>query len=156
MKRGNAMDKLTTKKLTCEEGFSLIEVLIGVFLVAVAVLGLVQLYLMGIMNNARSSEIANSVFLAQQEIDYLRSLTLNELIGFPEVARGESDDELIDVNVDGTPDFRRLTVLTNRDPAFDVRVLVFPPNQISTGRDELIADPEGHRVRARLETVISR
>lgn len=150
------MEKLTTKQLRGKLGFSLIEVLIGVFLVAVAVLGLVQLYMMGIMNNARSSEIANSVFLAQQEIDYLRTLTLNELLGFPEVTRGESDDESIDVNVDGTPDFRRVTVITNRDPAFDIRVLVFPPSQMATARDELVADPEGHRVRARLETVISR
>jgi prepilin-type N-terminal cleavage/methylation domain-containing protein len=156
MKRGNAMDQLMMKKPTREQGFSLIEVLIGVLLVAVAVLGLVQLFLMGVMNNTRSSEIANSVFLAQQEIDYLRSLTLNEITAFPDTTRGESDDELIDVNADGTPDYRRLTVITNRDPAFDIRILVFPPAQISTGRDELVADPEGHRVRARMETVISR
>jgi prepilin-type N-terminal cleavage/methylation domain-containing protein len=150
------MVKRIRNKRNRQKGFSLIEVLIGMFLVAVAVLGLIQLFMMSIMNNVRASEIANAVFLAQQEIDYLRSLTLPELVAFPNATRGESDDQTIDVNADGTPDYRRITVITNRDPAFDIRILVFPPAQISTGRDELVADPEGHRVRARMETVISR
>ncbi|MGA2362251.1 MAG: prepilin-type N-terminal cleavage/methylation domain-containing protein [Candidatus Aminicenantales bacterium] len=138
------------------QGFSLIEVLIGVFLVAVAVLGLVQLYMMGIMNNTRASEIANSVFLAQQEIDYLRTLTLNELTALASGTGTSVSDETIDVNVDGTPDYRRITVITDNNPAFDVRVLVFPPSQFLASPTDLVADPEGHRVRARLETVISR
>jgi prepilin-type N-terminal cleavage/methylation domain-containing protein len=144
------------KKRIRKRGFSLIEVLIGVFLVAVAVLGLVQLFLMGVMNNMRANEIANAVFLAQQEVDYLRSLTLSELAAFPNSTRGESDDETIDVNVDGTPDFRRVTVITNLDPQFDIKVLVFPVSQLATGRDELVSHPENHKVRARMETVIGR
>lgn len=138
------------------QGFSLIEVLVGVFLVAVAVLGLVQLFLMGIMNTSRSNEIANSVFLAQQEIDYLRTLTVNELTNFPDASRGESADETIDVNADGTPDFRRITVLTANNPTFQVQVLVFPPSQLNASQTDLVADPDGHRVRARMETMISR
>lgn len=144
------------KKMSLRQGFSLIEVLIGVFLVAVAVLGLVQLFMMSIMNNVRASEIANSVFLAQQEVDYLRSLTLAELANFPNATRGESDDQTIDVNTDGTPDYRRITVVTNRDPAFDVQVLVFPPSQLSTSRDELVDHPDRNRVRARMGTMITR
>jgi prepilin-type N-terminal cleavage/methylation domain-containing protein len=144
------------KKMSRQKGFSLIEVLIGVFLVAVAVLGLVQLFLMSIMNNVRASEIANAVFLAQQEVDYLRSLTLPELAAFPNATRGETDDQTIDVNTDGTPDFRRITVVTNRDPAFDVQVLVFPPSQLSTNRDELVDHPDRNRVRARMGTMITR
>lgn len=152
----NAMIQRLRKKFIRQQGFSLIEVLIGVFLVAVAVLGLIQLFLMGIMNNVRSSEISNAVFLAQQEIDYLRSLTLTELAAFPNATRGESADETIDVNADGTPDFRRVTVITNRDPAFDVSVLVFPPTQVLTNRDALVADPDRHRIRARMGTMITR
>lgn len=144
------------KKMSRRKGFSLIEVLIGVFLVAVAVLGLVQLFLMSIMNNVRASEIANAVFLAQQEVDYLRSLTLSELAAFPNTTRGEADDQTIDVNTDGTPDFRRITVVTNRDPAFDVQVLVFPPSQLTTNRDELVDHPDRNRVRARMGTMITR
>ena len=144
------------KRRTRQQGFSLIEVLIGVFLVAVAVLGLVELYMMSIMNNVRANEIANAVFLAQQEIDYLRSLTLTELSSFPSAARGESDDQTIDVNVDGTPDFRRITVITNQNPAFDIKVLVFPPSRLQANRDELVSNPDGNKVRARMETMITR
>ncbi len=148
--------KPETKKTAGPLGFSLVEVLVGVFLVAVAVLGLVQLFLMGIMNTTRANEIANSVFLAQQEVDYLRTLTVNELTNFPDATRGEADDETIDVNADGTADFRRVTVMTANNPTFNVQVLVFPPSQFGASRTDLVADPAGHRVRARMETVISR
>lgn len=150
------MVQRTTRKSARQKGFSLIEVLIGVFLVAVAVLGLAEIYMLGIWNTRRASEIANSVFLAQQEIDYLRTLTSTELSSFPDVSRGESNDALIDVNVDGNPDYRVITVLTNLNPTFDVKVLVFPPSQFGVDRDTLIANPVGHGVRAQLNTIISR
>ena len=132
-------------------GFSLIEVLIGVFLVAVAVLGLAQLILVGMMNNSRGGDIANAVFLAQQEIDHLRTLTRDELI-----AVAPTTDELLDINTDGSTDFRRITVVTFQDPTFAVKVLVFPAAQALANESDLIADPEGNRVRARMETVLSR
>ncbi len=132
-------------------GFSLIEVLIGVFLVAVAVIGLAQLLLVGMMNNSRANDIANAVFLAQQEIDYLRTLTREELS-----LVGSTTNELLDLNADGSTDFRRITVVTFQDPAFAVKVLVFSKAQALANQSALIADPEGNRVRARLETVISR
>jgi len=144
------------KKRALKKGFSLIEVLIGVFLVAVAVVGLAELYLLGIMNNIRSSDIANALFLAQQQVDYLRSLESGELATFPSAARGESNDEQIDVNSDGTPDYRRITVVTNLSPTFDVEVLVFPPSQFKTAQSLLIANPTQYRLRARLDTVITR
>jgi Tfp pilus assembly protein PilV len=132
-------------------GFSLIEVLIGVFLVAVAVIGLAQLLLVGMMNNSRANDIANAVFLAQQEIDYLRTLTRAELLAVP-----STTSELLDLNADGSTDFRRITVVTFQDPAFAVKVLVFSKAQALANQNTLIAAPEGNRVRARLETVISR
>ena len=150
------MVKRMRKHQAKRQGFSLIEVLIGVFLVAVAVVGLVQLFMMSIMNNARANEIANGVFLAQQEIDYLRTLTLAELTSFPSAARAEVDDQTIDVNADGTPDYRRITVVNNQNPTFDVEVLVFPSTQITTDRDVLVADPDQNKVRARLATTITR
>jgi type II secretory pathway pseudopilin PulG len=148
--------KTMTRKKTRSQGFTLIEVLISVCLVAMAVVGLVQLYMMSVLNNVRASQVANAVFLAQQEIDYLRSLTLTELGSFPNTTRGEADDETLDLNVDGTTDFRRITVLTNNDPSFAVTVLVFPPSERSVSRADLVADPVAHRVRARLATMITR
>jgi len=132
-------------------GFSLIEVLIGVFLVAVAVIGLAQLILLGMMNNSRASDIANAVFLAQQEIDYLRTLTSAELLVVP-----PTTNELLDLNADGSTDFRRITVVTFQDPAFAVKVLVFSTAQAHADVNDLINYPERNRVRARMETVISR
>jgi hypothetical protein len=96
------------------------------------------------------------VFLAQQEVDYLRTLTSTELSAFPNVTRGESSDEMIDVNVDGTPDYRRIVVLTNLSPTYDLEVLVFPATEALTSAASLIANPQANRVRARINTVISR
>jgi prepilin-type N-terminal cleavage/methylation domain-containing protein len=146
-----AMSKRCRGQFRRRTGFSLIEVLIGIFLVAVAVLGLAQLIVVGMMNNSRGSDIANAVFLAQQEIDYLRTLTSDELLLVP-----DTTSELLDLNADGTTDFRRITVVTPQDPAFAVKVLVFSSAQALVDESDLIDDPEGHRVRARMETVIGR
>jgi prepilin-type N-terminal cleavage/methylation domain-containing protein len=147
----DAMIKRIRGQFRRRKGFSLIEVLIGVFLVAVAVLGLAQLIVVGMMNNSRGSDIANAVFLAQQEIDYLRTLTRDELSAVP-----PTTSELLDLNADGSTDFRRITVVTFQDPAFAVKVLVFSPAQALANQTALIANPEGNRVRARMETVIGR
>ncbi|MGB7294408.1 MAG: prepilin-type N-terminal cleavage/methylation domain-containing protein [Candidatus Aminicenantales bacterium] len=137
-------------------GFSLIEVLIGISILAVAILSLAQVFLMAVLNNVRSGEITNSVFLAQQQIDYLRTLTRDELMTFPEPMRGESDDELIDTNVDGTVDYRRLTSVVFQDPQFDIRILVFPGIKSNTQPADLLANPIGHKMKANIHTVIAR
>lgn len=142
-----------------KKGFSLIEVLVGIALIGTVLIGLAQLFTMSVMNNLRSSEISNATFLAQQNIDYLRSLTGAEMSGFPSVARGESGDEAVDLNADGTTDFRRLTRVTRVTPnveLFDIRVWVFPAAERNTPVAQLIADPEGHHVQAQINTVISR
>jgi len=139
-----------------KNGFSLIEVLVGIALIATVLIGLAQLFTMSVMNNLRSSEISNATFLAQQNIDYLRSLTGPEMSNFPMVARGESADEAIDLNADGTMDFRRLTQVTPNGEIFDIRVLVFPISERSTPIAQLLADPGQHHVQAQINTVISR
>jgi prepilin-type N-terminal cleavage/methylation domain-containing protein len=156
MKEGQVMVKRITSPSRPRKGFSLIEVLIGVFLVAVAVLGLAEVYMLGIWNTRRASQIANAVFLAQQQIDYLRTLTSPELSTFPDASRGESSDALIDVDLDGVPDYRVITVLTNLSPTYNVEVLVFPPAQFGTESATLIGNPLGYGVMAQLNTVISR
>jgi prepilin-type N-terminal cleavage/methylation domain-containing protein len=138
------------------KGFSLIEVLIGVSLMAVAILGLAQLFMLGMLNNVRAGEIANAVFLAQQQVDNLRPLTSSELTAF--IGTG-ANDELIDINADGTTDFRRVTVLTDvttQGPEFTAEILVFPTSQALTARNDLISDPARHKVRARMQTTITR
>lgn len=139
-----------------KKGFSLIEVLVGIALIGTVLIGLAQLFTLSVMNNLRSSEISNATFLAQQNIDYLRSLTGPEMSGFPSVARGESVDEAVDLNADGTTDFRRLTRVTPNGEIFDIRVWVFPAAERNTPVAQLLADPEGHHVQAQINTVIGR
>jgi prepilin-type N-terminal cleavage/methylation domain-containing protein len=100
------------------QGFSLIEVIIGIALVAIAVLGLAQMFTLAIMNNLRSERIANASFLAQQQIDVMRNLTSDELTtltsgnGVDLNGDGNMDilkDEALDINSDGQLDYRRIT-----------------------------------------------
>lgn len=139
-------------------GFTFIEVLIMLALVVVVFVGLIQLFQLSLLQNLRASEMSNAIFLAQQQIDYLRTLTAEELAFFPNSQRGESNDELLDVNKDGTIDFRRLTTIetTANGLGFNVRVLIFPASTAKKTRTELLANPERYRVRADIYTVITR
>jgi prepilin-type N-terminal cleavage/methylation domain-containing protein len=151
------------------EGFSLIEVVIGIALVAIAVLGLAQMFTLGIMNNLRSERIANASFLAQQQIDVMRNLTSDELTtlsaadGVDLNGDGNLDilkDESLDINSDGKSDYRRITevqaVSSGANVQFEVRVLVFSAEQMAVSKDQLILNPMNYHVQARVNTVISR
>ena len=61
------------------KGFSLIEVLVAMALTTVALMGLIQLFLLGIAQNNRSDKMTNATFLAQQQIEQLRTFTADEL-----------------------------------------------------------------------------
>lgn len=157
--RGNKMKTINTGAAK-QRGFTLIEVIISLALVTVVFVSLAQLFTLSVMQNLRSNEMSNAIFLAQQQIDYLRTLTIDELGNFPTVNIGESNDELIDINQDGTLDFRRITVVTPSQVAntagFDVLVMVFPIFARNVARDQLIADPDKYRVRAYVHTIITR
>ncbi len=137
-------------------GFTLIEALIGIFVLGVAMLGLAQAFLAAVANNRRAGDISHASLLAQQRIDYLRTLTSAELLAFPDAGRGESDDEILDVNSDGAAEFRRLTRIQAAGTIYSVKVLVFPALRAGDQASVLLADPWAHGVRAVLNTVISR
>jgi len=130
-------------------GFSLIEVLLGIALIGVAVLGLAQMFLLGVWNNRRADLISNGTFLAQQQLDYLRTLTPVELSALPDI-----QDEQLDLNSDSTYDCRRITTI-DRSLNF-YRVLVFPPSQLNESQSVLIASPGSHLVVAQAGTIINR
>jgi prepilin-type N-terminal cleavage/methylation domain-containing protein len=145
---------MKNKKQT--RGFSMIEVLVSLFLVGVAVIGLAQLFLVAVSNNLRADRIANATFLAQQQIDWLRGFTLDELAAYAGTTL-ESRDEVIDVNVDGTNDFRRVTVLTNANDIFQVRIFVYSAENLSVSSPvTLLADTDRYRPRAQISTIITR
>ena len=137
-------------------GFSLIEVLISIFLVAVAVLGLAQLFLVAVANNLKADRVANATFLAQQQIDWLRGFTGDELDVYVSTSL-ESRDEIIDLNGDGTNDFRRITGISRTDNLFSVSIRVYSAEKIGPWTaSELIGDPVQHRPRALITTLIGR
>lgn len=134
------------------KGFSMIEVVVGIALVGVALLGLAQLFSLSVMNNARSDAMTNAIFLAQQQIDFLRNLSADELHNLSL----SPIDELMDINSDGTVDFRRITELAVSGFSWNVRVMVFSGLQAQVAMDNLIASPSEYRVRADVSTIISR
>jgi prepilin-type N-terminal cleavage/methylation domain-containing protein len=145
---------MKTKKKS--RGFSLIEVLVGLFLVAVAVLGLAELFLAAVANNLKADRVANATFLAQQQIDWLRGFTFDELNAFAGTTI-ESRDEVLDLNLDGTNDFRRITDFRIAADTYQVRIYVYSAEKFGiVSPAELIADTDLHRPRALITTIITR
>lgn len=151
------------------EGFSLLEVLVGITLVAIAVLGLAQMFTLGILNNLRAERIANASFLAQQQVDIIRNLTGDELTtlatsnGVDLNGDGTLDilkDESLNLNSDSQLDYRRITEIqadaSGANLTFDVTVLVFSAEQLNTQKDQLVLQPVNYRVKSKVNTVISR
>ena len=139
-----------------ERGFSLMEALVGIFLVGVAVIGLAQVFLVAVSNNLRADRIATATFLAQQQIDWLRGFTLDELTAYSGTTL-EARDEIMDLNVDGKSDYRRVTVFTEDQDTFRVQVLVYSAENVNVvGSGTLIGDMGRYRPRAMISTLITR
>lgn len=153
------------RKNGTRKGFTLIEAVVGIALVAIAVLGLAEMFTLSVLNNMRSDRITNASFLAQEQIDILRTLTVEELsalssgTGIDLNGDGTMDlvkDELVDLNGDGKSDYRRLTEVQPSGTLWDVKVLIFTQEKFYTDRSQLVANPQQNRVKARINTVISR
>jgi len=140
-----------------DRGFSMIEVLVGLFLVGTAALGLAQLFLVAVTNNLRADRIANATFLAQQQIDWLRGFTSDELGTYAGTSL-TNRDETLDLNVDGTSDFRRITTVSMPGEAgvFQVQVYVYLASTRDIDALTLLAEPERYRPQAMLSTIITR
>lgn len=139
-------------RLPERNGFSLIEVLIGIAIVGIALLGLAQLFTYGVLTNSRAERMSNATFLAQQQIDSDRNLTADEL----NALASNPLDEQIDVNYDGTIDFRRITEIQSNGASWEMRVLVFSAEQLDTDAALLTQNPQEYDVKANISTLISR
>jgi len=148
-------------------GFTLVEVVVGIALIGVAVLGLAQMFTLGVMNNLRSDRITTASFLAQQQVDFLRNLTGGEISLIPAGddagvdidGDGTADvikDQLIDINNDNQDDYRRITEVQASGMLWLVDVLVFTREQFGFSKNELRQFPGRHQVRVSVSTVISR
>jgi len=144
------------KKQKHRRGFSLIEVLIGLFLVAVAVLGLAELFLVAVANNLKADRVANATFLAQQQIDWLRGFTSDELTAYAGTTI-ESRDEVLDLNLDGTNDYRRITDFRIDQETFLVRVSIYSAEKFGiVSPAALLADTNQRGRQALITTIITR
>ncbi len=152
IKRNSKKKFFTKKHSSLERGFSLMEIVVGIALIAIALLGLAQLFTYSVLNNSRSDKLTNAIFLAQQQIDSLRNLTAQELSNLA----GSSLDEEIDTNSDGTIDFRRITDIQASQGFWNIRVLIFSPEQLSVSRSNLLQNPARYRVKAEVSTLICR
>lgn len=159
------MMKRPRKEKRRRPGFTLLETVIGLALVAIAVLGLAQMFTLSVLNNMRSDRITGASFLAQQQVDVLRNLTAGELSLVASSAAvdlnndGSNDlfrDELIDLNQDNLNDYRRITDVQTYGTAWLVQVLVFTAEAFGASDADLISNPQAHRVRARVSTIIHR
>ena len=130
----------------------MVEVLVGLAIVGIALLGLAQLFTYSVMTNSRAERMSNATFLAQQQIDYHRNLTADEL---NTLAAGINDEQL-DVNSDGTIDYRRVTEIQASGISWEIRVLVFSAEQLSRNVSVLVGDPQLYDVKANMSTIISR
>ena len=139
------------------KGFTLIEVLVAVFLVGVAIMGLAQIFTLTVLNNSRSDRMASATYLAQQRIDFLRNMTTLEL-NTATLSDGTPIplDEQLDINNDGTDDYRRITQIQSAGFYWDIRVAVFLSQYSSESSTQLLANPQQYRVLADMNTVISR
>jgi prepilin-type N-terminal cleavage/methylation domain-containing protein len=154
------IDQLPEEKKTPSgkrRGFTLIEVLVAVFLVGVAIMGLAQIFTLTVLNNSRSDRMANATYLAQQRIDFLRNMTTIEL-NTATLSDGTPIplDEQLDINNDGTLDYRRITQIQSAGFYWDVRVAVFLSQYSSESSTQLIGNPQQYRVLADMSTIISR
>jgi Tfp pilus assembly protein PilV len=146
MARGKRKDRRSGEK-----GFTLIEALVGIFLMGVVLLGLAQLFVLGVLNNQNSEQISNALFLSQEQIDNLRNFTSAELDALPSPV-----DEMLDVNSDGTMDYRRLTSISPSGYQYNIRVLVFSAEQSAVSADSLLTSPRTYGVKSQMDTIISR
>jgi prepilin-type N-terminal cleavage/methylation domain-containing protein len=138
---------LLNKNHKKEKGFSLLETLVALFLLAIALLAIAQLFILGILNNAQSDVMTNANFLAQQQIDFLRNLDLNNLNNL--MANSPITEDL-DINGDNRADYRRVTDISlfqGQSAQFLIRVRIF-----STLNP--MGDP--NRPKVDLRTIISR
>jgi prepilin-type N-terminal cleavage/methylation domain-containing protein len=144
------------KKRNRDRGFTLIEVLVSIFLVGVAVIGLAQLFLVAVANNLKADRVANATFLAQQQIDWLRGFTRDELDVYTSTALA-ARDEFLDINLDGTNDFRRITGMNLTGDIFQVTIHVYSIEKVSgLTPAAVLADPVHYRPRALISTLIVR
>jgi prepilin-type N-terminal cleavage/methylation domain-containing protein len=82
------------------EGFTLVEVVVGMGVFAISLLAIIQIFYYGVMLNTRSKQITKAANIARKEMDTIRLMSIAELDQMP-----TNGSELIDMDNDGTNDY---------------------------------------------------
>lgn len=90
-----------------QKGFSLVEVLVSVIVVAVVSLALLATVSGSIFFTATADKVYTASILAQARIDLLRKFPFTDLADI-----APESDTLVDVDGDGTDDYARTTSIT--------------------------------------------
>jgi prepilin-type N-terminal cleavage/methylation domain-containing protein len=73
------MFKKISKIMNNDDGFSLIEIIIGMGIFAVAILSIIQIFYFSMSLNRRSKQLVESASIAKQAMDSMRLLTMAEI-----------------------------------------------------------------------------
>jgi len=92
--------KLFNKILTKREGFTLVEIIVGMGVFAIALLAIIQVFYYSVLLNVRSRQISSSANIARQEMNTIRLMSIEELDLLP-----ANETKNIDVNNDGKEDY---------------------------------------------------
>lgn len=106
-----------TKKTT-EKGFTLIEIMIALTILAVGILAVGQMYLSAISGNDFSREHTDALVLAQSRIDQIMNTNFTAVAAGNNTVNGYTVtwtiDNNLDFNGDASVDLRQMTVTVTR------------------------------------------
>jgi len=76
----------STRRVTCNSGFSLIEVMISLAILAIGVLALTELQVTVTKGNSSSSTVVTAVSLAEQKMETLKTAAYKTILAEPPTA----------------------------------------------------------------------
>ncbi len=105
-------------KLGGQKGFTILEVLVAMIVLAIGLLGLAPMFVMSMRGNQFSREVSETAYLAQDRIEQLKNQTIISPIPFNETTSSGSYTRTVNVSdrtVDGTipPGVYRINVTLN-------------------------------------------
>jgi type IV pilus assembly protein PilV len=106
-KKEDAMTKISRfrLKLGGQKGFTILEVLVAMIVLAIGLLGLAPMFVMSMRGNQFSREVSETAYLAQDRIEQLKNQSIISPIPFNETAASGSYTRTVNVSdqtVDGT------------------------------------------------------
>ncbi|MBN2135683.1 MAG: prepilin-type N-terminal cleavage/methylation domain-containing protein [Acidobacteria bacterium] len=94
------MNKKISELMKKDEGFSLIEVIIGMGIFAIAILSIIQIFYFSVSLNRRSKQLVESASIAKQAMDSFRLLTFKEIDEYD-----PTGTQNVDLNEDSNIDY---------------------------------------------------